>query len=105
MVLARLRRDSTDGNARHSSIAIYDRPLTSKGDIAMAADPIGTSNPDEIEALFVQTSQSMPYADGEMPAGGEAALFIDIIGRPLSPVSVAGVHRRDRRAVRCMGRF
>ena len=36
--------------------------------------------------------------DGEMPAsGGANALFIDIIGRPLSPVSVAGARRRDRR--------
>ncbi len=44
--------------------------------------------------------------DGEMPElGGETALFIDVIGRPLSPVSVAGVHRRDRRAARRMGRF
>jgi penicillin V acylase-like amidase (Ntn superfamily) len=33
--------------------------------------------------------------DGEMPAsGGPSSLFIDTIGRPLSPVSVAGVHRR-----------
>jgi hypothetical protein len=37
--------------------------------------------------------------EGEPPAvGGAAALFIDVIGRPLSPGSVAGVHRR--RAVR-----
>lgn len=156
----------------------------------MAAEPTGTTNPDEIEALFVQTSHGMSYADGvltlhgltptalmfsdrpdrvtghipsgefvaswdqgadsfasnppnavlsifqadhvqdvvvvlshpelngadltygveildgEMPStGGEAALFIDIIGRPLSPVSVAGVHRRDRRAGRRAGRF
>jgi hypothetical protein len=43
--------------------------------------------------------------DGEMPqTGGEAALFIDTIGRPLSPVSVAGMHRRDRRAARRTGR-
>jgi hypothetical protein len=36
--------------------------------------------------------------DGEMPAvGGPSSLFIDCIGRPLSPVSVAGAHRRDRR--------
>ena len=35
---------------------------------------------------------------GEMPAaGGESALFIDTIGRPMSPGSVAGVHRRHRR--------
>lgn len=36
--------------------------------------------------------------DGEMPeTGGECALFIDVIGRPLSPVSLAGANRRDRR--------
>ena len=35
---------------------------------------------------------------GEPPAvGGAAALFIDVIGRPMSPGSVAGVHRRHRR--------
>jgi hypothetical protein len=39
--------------------------------------------------------------DGEMPAtGGPSALFIDVIGRPLSPVSVAGMHRRERRRER-----
>ena len=33
--------------------------------------------------------------------GGEAALFIDVIGRPLTPLSVAGVARRTtRRTVR-----
>lgn len=36
--------------------------------------------------------------DGEIPAeGGPSSLFIDVIGRPLSPVSVAGANRRDRR--------
>lgn len=43
---------------------------------------------------------------GNKEAGGDASsLFIDTIGRPLSPVSVAGVHRRDRRrrAVRSPG--
>jgi hypothetical protein len=34
------------------------------------------------------------------PISGESSLFIDPIGRPLSPVSVAGVHRRHRRRVR-----
>ena len=39
--------------------------------------------------------------DGEMPeAGGETALFIDMIGRPMSPVSLAGMNRRDRRSDR-----
>jgi hypothetical protein len=36
--------------------------------------------------------------EGEVPVeGGPCSLFIDVIGRPLSPVSVAGVHRRHRR--------
>jgi hypothetical protein len=36
--------------------------------------------------------------DGELPeAGGPTVIFIDPIGRPLSPTSVAGVHRRHRR--------
>jgi hypothetical protein len=36
--------------------------------------------------------------DGTLPArAGPCSLFIDPIGRPLSPVSVAGVRRRDRR--------
>lgn len=36
--------------------------------------------------------------DGTLPAStGPCALFIDPFGRPLSPVSVAGMHRRERR--------
>jgi hypothetical protein len=36
--------------------------------------------------------------DGNLPAKADAcSLFIDPIGRPLSPMSVAGVRRRDRR--------
>jgi hypothetical protein len=36
--------------------------------------------------------------DGKLPAtAGPCSLFIDPIGRPLSPMSVAGVRRRERR--------
>ena len=39
--------------------------------------------------------------DGDADAKGEAvSLFIDVIGRPLTPVSVAGVVRRSRRRAR-----
>ncbi len=39
--------------------------------------------------------------DGTLPAStGPCALFIDPIGRPLSPVSLAGMHRRERRRER-----
>lgn len=45
-----------------------------------------------------ELTYTIEILDGEMPAsGGPIALFIDVIGRPLSPVSVAGMHRRDRR--------
>lgn len=38
--------------------------------------------------------------EGELPlTGGPSALFIDTLGRPLSPGSVAGAHRRHRRRV------
>ena len=38
--------------------------------------------------------------DGEIPASAtHASLFIDVIGRPLTPVSAAGVRRRTRRRV------
>jgi hypothetical protein len=40
----------------------------------------------------------MSVLDGELPAvGGTTLLFIDPLGRPLSPTSAAGVHRRHRR--------
>jgi hypothetical protein len=36
--------------------------------------------------------------DGKLPAkAGPCSLFIDPVGRPLSPISVAGVRRRERR--------
>jgi hypothetical protein len=39
--------------------------------------------------------------DGTVPtATGPCALFIDPFGRPLSPVSAAGMHRRERRRMR-----
>ena len=43
-------------------------------------------------------SYSIELLDGTVPAAtGPCALFIDPLGRPLSPVSVAGMHRRERR--------
>ena len=36
--------------------------------------------------------------DGDLPNAGETVImFIDPIGRPMSPTSAAGVHRRHRR--------
>ena len=45
-----------------------------------------------------QMSYTVDILDGNMPAsGGANSLFIDRIGRPMTPVSAAGVHRRNRR--------
>ena len=52
-----------------------------------------------------QMSYSVDILDGEMPAsGGASSLFIDTVGRPMTPVSVAGSHRRGRRRGRKRGR-
>ncbi len=45
-----------------------------------------------------EMAYNVEILDGEMPAsGGPSSLFIDVIGRPLTPVSVAGARRRRRR--------
>ena len=46
-------------------------------------------------------SYSVQVLDGKLPdEAGPVALFIDPFGRPLSPVSAAGVNRRRRRRMR-----
>ena len=82
------------------------------GDDSFADDPpnavISIFSEEEIQDVVVVLSEptldgdQMTYkidiTDGEMPAsGGPSSLFIDMIGRPASAVSVAGCHRRGRR--------
>lgn len=86
-----------------------------KGDDSFAADPpnavLSIFSEDEVNDIVVVLSNpvltgndlqySIEITDGEMLAsGGATALFIDMIGRPMTPVSVAGAHRRTRRRVR-----
>ena len=65
------------------------------------------------DAVEIVVVLKMPHLDGDNLvydvdvlegldefSGGACSLFIDVIGRPASPVSVAGVHRRERRRVR-----
>ena len=48
-----------------------------------------------------QLSYSIDALDGTVPAqAGPVTLFIDPFGRPLSPVSVCGVRRREGRRMR-----
>ncbi len=57
----------------------------------------------ELSAKPVMEGDDMVFTSvklilGEPPAEGvRAVLFIDTVGRPMSPASVAGVHRRHRR--------
>lgn len=86
-----------------------------KGENSFASDPpnavLSVFLPDAVHDIVVvlmdpqydgtNLSYQVEILDGEIPeAGGESALFIDVIGRPLSPVSMAGVNRRDRRSDR-----
>lgn len=83
-----------------------------KGDDSFASNPpnavLSIFDEDNVHDIVVelldpalegdQIAYTVEILDGEMPAsGGPSALFIDVIGRPLSPVSAAGMHRRDRR--------
>jgi hypothetical protein len=89
----------------------------SEGDDSFAADPPnavlawgepGTDAPDEAVVVISEpavTADGLRYhievLQGTPPAkAGPCVLFIDPLGRPLSPVSVAGVRRRDMRRER-----
>lgn len=82
------------------------------GDNSFAEDPpnavLSIFSEDEVNDVVIvlqdpvldsdRFSYQVEILDGEMPAsGGVSSLFIDVIGRPLTPVSIAGVRRRGRR--------
>lgn len=49
-------------------------------------------------------SWDVDILEGELPlVGGPNTLFIDVIGRPLTPVSIAGANRRTRRRSLAVG--
>ena len=69
----------TGGDAPADAVVVITEPQLSNGDL----------------------SYSIEVLEGTMPAHtGPATLFIDPFGRPLSPVSVCGVRRRQRRRMR-----
>src|SRR4249920_1175361 len=65
----------------------------------------GDTVPEEVTMVIrdpQMTGDTLTYKvevlDGTLPAtAGPCSLFIDPFGRPLSPVSAAGIHRRHRR--------
>lgn len=93
--------------------------LWGEGDNSFALDPPNAvlpfaepsdRRPEEVVVTISEprlNGDSLTYQvtvlDGTLPAStGPCALFIDPFGRPLSPVSAAGMHRRERRR---MSRF
>lgn len=68
----------------------------------------GSDTPNDAVVILrnpIAGDESITYTieilDGEVPAeSGAVSLFIDPFGRPLSPVSVGGIRRRERRRVR-----
>jgi len=91
--------------------------LWGEGDNSFAVDPPNAvlsfaepsdRTPEEVVVTISEprlNGDSLRYnvtvLDGTLPAStGPCALFIDPFGRPLSPVSAAGMHRRERRRMR-----
>jgi hypothetical protein len=57
--------------------------------VVVLSDPVASNG---------DLSYAVQVTDGELvPSTGPVSLFIDMIGRPMAPMSVAGVHRRGRR--------
>jgi hypothetical protein len=88
--------------------------LWGKGDNSFAEDPpnavlsfvtAGDERPEDAVIVIKdprldgsEITYKIDILEGELPSSaGPVTLFIDPFGRPLSPVSVAGVRRRDRR--------
>lgn len=102
------RPDRVTGHiTSHEFVSSWD-----KGDDSFASNPpnaaLSIFHEDSVSDVVVEltdpilSGHDLSYAveilDGDMPAeGGPSSLFIDVIGRPLSPMSVAGVARREDR--------
>ena len=85
--------NSFESNPPNAAISIFGLENTVTEVVVTLIEQPETSGDDFIFTVKV--------LEGELPdQGGAVAMFIDPIGRPLSPGSVAGVHRRHvRRAV------
>lgn len=116
----------TLNHVSHTTLFFSDRPYRLTGHIPTAEfvdqwgvgdDNFASDPPNALLSLFeddhvndvvvvltdpVSSNGDLSYAievtDGDLTASnGPASLFIDMIGRPLTPMSVAGVRRRGRR--------
>jgi len=70
---------SADADAPSDAVVVIQKPTLEAGRLSYSFDVLEGTVP---------------------PEGGPVTLFIDPFGRPLSPVSVCGVRRRERRRTR-----
>ncbi len=83
-----------------------------KGENSFADDPpnavLSVFSEDNISDVVIELNNprleglnlvyDIKLIEGEMlSSGGATSIFIDPVGKPVSPTSVAGVHRRDKR--------
>ncbi|ODS02759.1 hypothetical protein AUC71_13565 [Methyloceanibacter marginalis] len=81
-------KDSFKSDPPNADISIIDGK-TLKQTVVELQDPVLDGD---------TLTYTVKLTQGDMPAAGtEVAVFIDIIGRPLTPLSVAGVGRRSFR--------
>ena len=87
------RKDNFSDNPPNAVLSVIDGDEMLDVVVELTQQP--KLNGDELAYTF-------KVIDGEAPkTGGASSLFIDVIGRPAAPMSVAGIHRRHvRRAVR-----
>ena len=107
--------DRPDRIAGHMTIEAFLEEV-SKGPDSFAEDPPNATlmvfGGNELLQVVVELPSEPYFRDGDLlfevrviegtvpESGGQSALFIDTVGHPLSPGSVAGVHRREHRRAR-----
>jgi hypothetical protein len=82
--------DSFADNPPNAAVSILDaKGEVTEAVVTLSKRPLVSGN----DMVFL-----IKVIDGKLPDTGETVImFIDPIGRPLSPTSAAGVHRRHRR--------
>ena len=104
--------DRPDRIAGHITLDAFLKEV-SKGPDSFAEDPPNATlmvfGGNELVQVVVELPSKPYFRDGDLlfevrviegtvpESGGQSALFIDTVGHPASPGSVAGVHRRERR--------
>ena len=81
--------DTFAKNHPNAALSIFGEQDLTQAFVELSAKPVANGH----DFIF-----PVKVLEGEIPAeGGEVVMFIDPIGMPMTPTSVAGAHRRHRR--------